>query len=117
MLRTNLDAWRATLFVSLGLAASGCAGKAESLGADAESNDASGEEAAEDFVSLPEHLRCQDDAPTDVHGILSPRRHAELRRAAIIQIVLPCAEGLLAAGADAHVGGRSGRTVMQPAPA
>ena len=64
MLRTNLDTWRATLFVSLGLAASACAGRAESASAEGEEGDTS-EDVADEPSLLAAHLRCEGDAPSN----------------------------------------------------
>jgi hypothetical protein len=81
MLRTNLDAWRATLLVSLGLSASGCGMAADGSSAEAgESADADESAAADDAASgapaaateertgssspvLPEKLRCANEVP------------------------------------------------------
>jgi hypothetical protein len=67
-MRTSLDTWRATLFVSLGLVTSGCGGDAASAeglegGEDPSAEDASPDAPAEDAVELPEHLRCEGEVP------------------------------------------------------
>lgn len=74
MLRTPLDTWRATLFVSLGLAASACAGRAESRDSDPdpEGVDGTGSESLEELaqppVILAEHLRCEGGTPFEEAG-------------------------------------------------
>lgn len=65
MLRTHLHTWRATLFVSLGLAAGGCAGKAVSEGAEGEDEESTSTN-EDPPVRLPEHLRCDGDVPSEL---------------------------------------------------
>jgi hypothetical protein len=61
MLRTSLDTWRATLFVSLGLVTSGCGGDAASAEGALEPGE---DPSAEDAIELPEHLRCEGETAT-----------------------------------------------------
>jgi len=67
MLRTPLDTWRSTLLVSLGLAAGGCGGEADSEGAAPPDGTGAplGDATSQAQVVLPAALRCQGDAPSD----------------------------------------------------
>jgi hypothetical protein len=61
MLRTSLDTWRATLFVSLGLVTSGCGGDAASAEGVLEPGE---DPPMEDAIELPQHLRCEGEVPS-----------------------------------------------------
>jgi hypothetical protein len=51
---------------------------------------------------LTEDANC--DLDTSAHGVLSPALRAEVRRAALAQVVLPCAQALLQSASPANEG-------------
>jgi hypothetical protein len=67
MLRTHIDAYRAALFVSLGLSAAACGARAGADGAEGEGGD---DQSTTEEPALPENLRCTGETTGAEPGLL-----------------------------------------------
>lgn len=63
MLRTNLDAWKAALYVAVGLSTIGCGGEQEGADAALPGDTSTAKDDDSEPLELPAHLRCEGDEP------------------------------------------------------